>query len=151
MSTIQVTNINDLSDNAALVTDNGGIKTDKLTGKTTAGSISVVGEGNSTTTNLQQGLCKAWCNFLTNSGTSANDSFNLASITDDAVGRTLFNWTNSFASTSFTAAGGDEDRKINNSCHPQLTSRARSLMYHTQDNTDKDTAGCSIACQGDLA
>ena len=58
MSTIQVTNINDLSDNAALVTDNGGIKTDKLTGKTTAGSISVVGEGNSTTTNLQQGLLK---------------------------------------------------------------------------------------------
>ena len=32
------------------------VKTNKLTGTSTAGSISVVAEGNSTTTNLQQGL-----------------------------------------------------------------------------------------------
>jgi len=63
MSTIQVTNINDLSDNAALVTDNGGIKTDKLTGITGAGTIAVVAEGDSTTTDLQQGLEKAWCSL----------------------------------------------------------------------------------------
>ncbi len=36
------------------------IKTDKFTGTTTAGSIVVTGEGNSTTTNLQQGLVKHW-------------------------------------------------------------------------------------------
>ena len=36
------------------------LKVDTLTGVTTAGSISVTGEGNSTTTNLQQGLAKAW-------------------------------------------------------------------------------------------
>ena len=29
---------------------------DKIAGRTTAGSIAVVGEGNGTTTNLQQGL-----------------------------------------------------------------------------------------------
>ena len=33
-------------------------KVDKFTGVTTAGSIDVTGEGNSTTTNLQQGLAK---------------------------------------------------------------------------------------------
>ena len=38
------------------------IKTNTLTGTTTAGSISVTGEGNSTTTNLQQGLAKVWIN-----------------------------------------------------------------------------------------
>ena len=32
------------------------LKVDKFTGVTTAGSILVTGEGNSTTTNLQQGL-----------------------------------------------------------------------------------------------
>ena len=69
MSTIEVTNINDISGNALAVTDNGGLKTDKLTGKTTAGSISAV-EGNSTTTNLQQGLAKFWVNF-NGSGTIA--------------------------------------------------------------------------------
>ena len=36
------------------------LKVDKITGVTTAGSIDVTGEGNSTTTNLQQGLAKAW-------------------------------------------------------------------------------------------
>ena len=35
------------------------LKVDKFTGVTTAGSILVTGEGNSTTTNLQQGLVKA--------------------------------------------------------------------------------------------
>ena len=35
------------------------LKVDKFTGVTTAGSIDVTGEGNSTTTNLQQGLLKA--------------------------------------------------------------------------------------------
>ena len=38
------------------------IKTDKLTGVGTAGVIVVTGEGNSTTTNLQQGLAKSWLN-----------------------------------------------------------------------------------------
>ena len=36
------------------------LKVDTITGVTTAGSISITGEGNSTTTNLQQGLAKAW-------------------------------------------------------------------------------------------
>jgi hypothetical protein len=36
------------------------LKTNTLTGTSTAGSIAVTGEGNSTTTNLQQGLVKMW-------------------------------------------------------------------------------------------
>ena len=39
------------------------LKINTLTGVSTAGSIAVTGEGNSTTTNLQQGLCKSWVNF----------------------------------------------------------------------------------------
>ena len=39
------------------------LKVDKLQGRTTAGSIVVTGEGGSTTTNLQQGLVKAWINL----------------------------------------------------------------------------------------
>ena len=44
------------------------LKVDKFTGVTTAGSIDVTGEGNSTTTNLQQGLAKHWVR-LDGSGT----------------------------------------------------------------------------------
>lgn len=61
------------------------LKVDKFTGVTTAGSILVTGEGNSTTTNLQQGLAKAWINFGTGSAT-IRDSFNHSSVTDNGVG-----------------------------------------------------------------
>ena len=39
------------------------LKVDKFTGVTTAGSILVTGEGNTNTTNLQQGLVKHWVNY----------------------------------------------------------------------------------------
>ena len=104
MSTIQVTNINDLSDNAALVTDNGGIKTDKLTGKTTAGSISVVGEGNSTTTNLQQGLCKVW--YEMGNDFLLDDSLNMASVTDDGTGILTYAYTNNMANANYAPTAG---------------------------------------------
>tara|TARA_Y100000114_G_scaffold112763_1_gene106624 strand:+ start:1210 stop:1593 length:384 start_codon:yes stop_codon:yes gene_type:complete len=57
-----------------------------LTGTSTAGSISVTGEGNSTTTNLQQGLAKAW-SCIDGIGTiNLRDSFNTASLTDNGTG-----------------------------------------------------------------
>jgi len=81
MSTIKVTNVHDTSNNVSLVTDNAGIKTDKFTGNSTAGSISVVGEGNSTTTNLQQGLCKAWNKTTANGNVVDNLHFGTAGLT----------------------------------------------------------------------
>ena len=39
------------------------LRVDNLKGSTTGGSINVLGEGTSATTNLQQGLVKAWCNY----------------------------------------------------------------------------------------
>ena len=76
-----------------------------LTGTTTAGSISVTGEGNSNTINLQQGLTKLWSCWDSDAG-SSNDRFNSSSLTDNATGR----WTNNFttnmgnANYSVTAA-----------------------------------------------
>jgi hypothetical protein len=55
------------------------LKVDKFTGVTTAGSIDVTGEGNSTTTNLQQGLAKVGIT-LGGSANSASDSFNVSSV-----------------------------------------------------------------------
>ena len=61
------------------------LKVDTITGVATAGSIAITGEGNSTTTNLQQGLCKAWA-FVNGSDGSLRDSFNYSSVTDNAGG-----------------------------------------------------------------
>ena len=53
------------------------LKINTLTGVSTAGSIAVTGEGNSTTTNLQQGLAKAFAMESDMDGDDAiEDSFN---------------------------------------------------------------------------
>jgi hypothetical protein len=109
MSKIQVTNINDLSDNASLITQSGGIKSDKLTGVTTAGSILVTGEGNSTTTNLQQGLAKAWAK--TNAaGTSIEDSNNVSSLTDNGSGDQTITMTNAMGNALYAISIGNHSQ-----------------------------------------
>ena len=82
------------------------LKVDTLTGVTTAGSISVTGEGNSTTTNLQQGLAKAWVN-LDGTGTIAiSDSFNVASAADNGTGNYTITIANDMSNTVYTVSGG---------------------------------------------
>ncbi len=73
------------------------LKVDKFTGVTTAGSIDVTGEGNSTTTNLQQGLCKSWLKMNGSSTVAVEDSFNNASITDNGTGTYARPLTNALA------------------------------------------------------
>jgi hypothetical protein len=76
------------------------LKVDTLTGVTTAGSIVVTGEGNSTTTNLQQGLAKGWINFGTGSAT-IRDSFNHSSVTDNGIGDFSPVITNAFVNIDY--------------------------------------------------
>ena len=80
------------------------LKVDTITGVTTAGSIAVTGEGNSTTTNLQQGLAKAWCKW--NASVTVDDSFNQSSMVDVGTGDYEVVFTNSFGSASSFAAAG---------------------------------------------
>ena len=81
------------------------LKVNKLTGVTTAGSISVTGEGNSTTTNLQQGLAKAWFIFDQVNSNVIDDSFNISSVTDRGTGSMYGNFTNSMSSIHYTVMG----------------------------------------------
>ena len=79
------------------------LKTNTLTGTSTAGSIAVTGEGNSTTTNLQQGLVKAWINLGTSSATN-RDSFNHSSITDNGTGDFSPVMTNAMGNINYAQA-----------------------------------------------
>ena len=78
------------------------LKTNTLTGTSTAGSIAVTGEGNSTTTNLQQGLCKVWVNYTGITTTAERDSFNVTSLTDTATGLTTINIANDMANANYS-------------------------------------------------
>ena len=81
------------------------LKINTLTGVTTAGSIAVTGEGNSTTTNLQQGLAKAWMH-LNQTGTIAlRDSFNISGVVDNGTAICTPSFTNNYASIGFTCCG----------------------------------------------
>ena len=76
------------------------IAIDKLKGASSAASISVVAEGGSTTTNLQQGLCKA---FLTaGSDTTLLDSLNVSSGTDNGTGDYSYALSNAFSNAFYS-------------------------------------------------
>jgi len=87
------------------ITFNDTVKIDTLKGKTTAGSVTVQGEGTATT-NLQQGLCKAWVQF-NGSSFGIQDSFNLSSMDDNGTGDYTVNILNDMSNNdySITATG----------------------------------------------
>ena len=85
------------------------IKTNVFEGQTTAGSITVQGEG-SNTTNLQQGLIKVWarmdCN--TSSSVTLDDSIYVSTVSDTAVGRSIINFSNNMSNTTYALLGAGD-------------------------------------------
>ena len=77
------------------------LRVDNLKGSTTGGSINVLGEGTSATTNLQQGLAKMWTHADNSGSTAINDSFNTSSITDTGTGFMKYTSTNNMSSANY--------------------------------------------------
>ena len=80
------------------------LNVDTIKGKSTAGSITIQGEG-SKTTNLQQGISKKWLYFKGTSTTEIKDSFNCASISDNGTGDTSTNMTTAFNTAFYSLTG----------------------------------------------
>ena len=131
------------------------VKTDKITGKTSAGSISVQGEGTETT-NLQQGLIKAWMN-LNGSGTIAlRDSFNVSGVVDNGGGNYTKSLTNNMAAThsSGTAGSACSNTAYSDRSVSVLATATTSFQVNTgQDYTVNraDTLYTQTLAAGDLA
>ena len=89
------------------------LKVDTITGVATAGSIAITGEGNSTTTNLQQGLAKAFSKGTNAAG--VDDSLNISSGTDYGTGNYTYAFTNNMANTTYIA--------LTNSVYASLSAR----------------------------
>ena len=110
------------------------IKTNILTGTTSAGSIVVTGEGGSTTTNLQQGLVKVFC-CNNGSGTIDNSqSMNVSGTTDNGSADITISYTNNFSSVSHTWGwtGGYDGGTSDASCRKrETTSDTGNLRYIT--------------------
>jgi len=133
------------------------LKVDTLTGVTTAGSIDVTGEGNSTTTNLQQGLCKHWIS-VDMSSAAVLDSFNAGSITDNGTG----DFTNTITSVMsnddysntigslYVAAWGQIGFFRTNTARTTALYRTGSVNYHNNGNAT-DSPQFDTQINGDLA
>jgi len=137
------------------------VKVNTLTGTSTAGSIAVTGEGNSTTTNLQQGLAKAWINMNGSGTISTRDSLNIASITDSGTGTYQHNSTNAMSTDDYTCVynagngGGNSASSTNpgnafSSSHVNTASQTvMETMNDTASNIDRAYIGGTW--HGDLA
>ena len=124
------------------------VKVNQLSGIDTAGSITVTGEGNSTTTNLQQGLIKAWSTNVAD-GTSISDSFNVTSLTDSSTGVQRNNFTSNMANANYVALM----LGVNNSdAEHQWTNKATThwdtSFYNGSAYVDRIP---NSSCTGDLA
>ncbi len=136
------------------------VKVNTLTGTTTAGSIAVTGEGNSTTTNLQQGLCKAWVQFDGDAtDAAARDSNNVGSMTDHSTGTYSVNYTNNMANDdySFAMAANNNDTgtgMVTGDSGHQTVVAVGSLKFSftgSSSNSVTDTIIGSAMIIGDLA
>ena len=80
------------------------IKVDTLTGKTTAGNITVTSEGGAATMQLQQTLVKSWIT-IEQVAPTVLDSFAITSIVDNSTGDMELNLTNNFTNDDYVVTG----------------------------------------------
>ena len=128
------------------------IAIDKLKGASSASSISVVAEGGTNTTNLQQGLVKCWSHFNGTGTVAITDSFNQGSLTDVGTGNYMVVMTNNMStSAGFATSKGDDSRGAGE-CRPNSTTGI-SIICRILDGTSAagDDARVSGLAAGDLA
>tara|TARA_E500000305_G_scaffold98763_1_gene90507 strand:+ start:220 stop:603 length:384 start_codon:yes stop_codon:yes gene_type:complete len=124
------------------------IKTDKLTGVGTAGSIVVTGEGNSTTTNLQQGLCKMWARLDGTGTIGLDDSFNVGSTTDVGTGNYTFTFTSNMNNANFNVSHASGNQM---QIHSAEATSSVTILCRDQNNSSEDVDPAFTNVHGDLA
>ena len=133
------------------------LKVDTITGVTTAGSVAVTGEGNSTTTNLQQGLAKLWHQTNASSGTPATqDSLNRSGLTDNGTGDYTVSFTNNMNNNEYSfqqscqSESGVSVASYNLANTLTSSFRQYSFTQHTSPAAT-DTGMVTLSIFGDLA
>ena len=136
------------------------ILVDNLTGKTSAGDITVTSEGGAATQSLQQGLAKAWASIDQDStGHPVYDSFNVTSTADNSTGETTVTYTNNMNNDNYSLSGVAQAENESgayfaiigkDSSFPNTTSTFRS-DNRNGSNTGQDTKYFSFSLHGDLA
>ena len=132
------------------------LKVDTITGVATAGSIAITGEGNSTTTNLQQGLAKAWV-LWNQASPQVYDSLNISSMTDSSTGFFDMNVTNAMGSTNYvchfnaTVVNSHVGQALDVRNAASDTNASRIEVFYAENNSAQDSTRNNLSLLGDLA
>jgi len=120
------------------------------------GQTTIVGEGGSTTTNLQQGLCKHWVKFAPS--TTASDSFNNSGVTDNSAGDFTIARTNNLAGANYSTQvngdwtkGSDSGLMIHSAVNNTLSTSSARLAFYNSSGVEYDVDGMTASIDGDLA
>jgi hypothetical protein len=73
----------------------------------------VTSEGGAVTTNIAQGLAKAWVNFNGNGTIAARDSLNVSGLTDRAAGKYTITFSAAMADTNYNCPIGATEGGVN--------------------------------------
>ena len=126
------------------------LKVDTITGVATAGSIAITGEGNSTTTNLQQGLAKAWHKAQDNA--TLDDSFNISSGSDQGTGNYDYSFTNIMNNANYSITCGGSYAEIGEPEQSSATASQYTVRtFGRQDSLNNADQRQSAQIAGDLA
>ena len=131
------------------------IITNKLTGKTAAGSVTITAENNSDTYTLQQTVAKVTGNIQEDGSSNSAVSVNISSVTDGSTGLNTIAVTNVFsAALAVAALASNHDNSYNRAIAVDDSSASsfitKGFRCSVGDLTD-DTIAHSIAFFGDLA
>ena len=139
------------------------LKVDDLRGNTAAGNITITSEGGSATMQLQQGVAKAWSTLDGDNSTPAFfDSFNFASITDNATGdftqtytSAMNNGTYNYSTFGHAESTGPQARTCNVYDGYPLTTAFRARYGYPSNtgggSTAIDDKQVVLSIHGDLA
>ena len=124
------------------------VEVDELAGAGSAGVMTVVGEGGSTTTSLQQGLGKYWTQFNGTGTVATQDSFNQGGLTDNGTGDYTTSFTNNMNNDDYATGFGCNTGEPE--VHTLATSSIRmNALNSSGSNNDKSIISYGIL--GDLA
>ena len=131
------------------------IITNKLTGKTAAGDVTITSEGGSATMQLQQGVAKMFAYIEGDATPTITGSFNTASLTDEGVAVVRANLTNAMSDTTFTNMGLPKESAFKCMIQELTTGDIRStssmvLKSHSV-SASADIDGRNYMIFGDLA
>ena len=135
------------------------IKVDTLTGKTTAGNITVTSEGGAATMQLQQGLAKCFINFNGSGTIATRDSLNVASHSDEGTGKYTITFTNAFNNDDYVGSGLSRSPGVASGGSAQFPSTAdsdqttSSVEHYTVNSggSQADFTHNHVIIHGDLA